>query len=187
MEAAQLRHEAEHNGGRADKVEQEGIANVAALHRHVVDEIQGDIQEDEQQLQRGKLDGALLVTQVGEGNALNGVHSHHGHHHAHVFGMGFVTQQGSDRLQKHQSQSKKRKRHATYTHQRSGVDAHRIVLAVVGETEEARLHAEGKQHQCQSHPSINICHHAIASALRGHRHGIDRYQQIIQKSPYDTA
>ena len=47
-------------------------------------EVEGYRHEDVEQLEGGELHGALLVAQIGEGDALEGVYSHGDGHHPHV-------------------------------------------------------------------------------------------------------
>ena len=61
---------------------------VLAEARHAQDEeeheVEGYRHEDVEQLEGGELHGALLVAQIGEGDALEGVYSHGDGHHPHV-------------------------------------------------------------------------------------------------------
>ena len=168
----QLRNHAKHDGRGAYQIEEEGIRHIIALHPDIINQVQGYVQEDEQQFERCKLDGSFLIAQISERNALNSIHRHHNHHHAHVPGMVTILQPSGNGVEEQQSQCKKGKRPHTHTEQCRGVHPHRVVLSFIGKAEKARFHAARQQHQQQCHPRIDISHNAIATRLCRQGHGV---------------
>ena len=171
-ETAQFGYHAQHDGRSAHKIEEEGIRHIIALHPDIINQVQGYVQEDEQQFERCKLDGPFLIAQISERNALNGIHRHYNHHHSHVPGMLSVFQPVGNRLKKQQSQRKEYQRTDAYAEQCCGIHPHRVVLSFIGKAEKARFHAARQQHQQQCHPRIDISHNAIAPRLCRQGHGV---------------
>ena len=114
-EATQFGYHAKHNGRGAYKVEKESICYIIAFHPDIINQVQGYVQENKQQLERRKLNGTFLITQISERNTLNGIHCHYNHHHSHIPGMLSVLQPVGDRLEKQQPQSKECQRTDTHT------------------------------------------------------------------------
>ena len=67
-------------------VQPEGVEPQSRQHDEV-GEIEDNVEDDVDQLQAGKLDGALLVAQVGKRDALEGVDGDTHKHHRHPVGM----------------------------------------------------------------------------------------------------
>ena len=56
------------------------------------EEVQTDIDDDVDQLQRSEFHRFVLITQIDKGNAGQGVNGHDDSHDAHIFRMGGITQ-----------------------------------------------------------------------------------------------
>ena len=97
-EAAQLLPEAECDRSCAGQVDIEGVAHLCTAENDVVEEVECDVEYDEKQFERGKLDGPLLIAQVGEGNALECIESHRCCHHPDVAGVVSIPHEGTNRV-----------------------------------------------------------------------------------------
>ena len=63
----------------------------------------------------------------------------------------------------------------------------RILVFLVGKAKESRLHAEGEEHENQSHVCIEIRHHAVTAARCCDDVCVKRNEQVIEKSAHYAA
>ena len=76
-------------------------------------QIQADVEEDEQQLQRCKFDGLVFVTQTGKQNGLESVQGHDDGHDFHKLGVVGIMQGVGNRFQENADQNDKNQTHQT--------------------------------------------------------------------------
>ena len=188
LDTRQLLPEEEGNQARAEQVDVERVAHadrgvvnlthsigvmlVERWQDNEVEQIQADVQEDEQQLERGKLPRFALVAQVGKRDALEGVQRYHDCHCPDVLGMGAVAHPARDARQEGEYQQHKQQRGACHCHERRAIDGLGILLALVGKAEEGRLHTVGEDDEQQCRVGIHVGDDAIAARSGGHFGGI---------------
>ena len=83
----QIRHEEQRDESCTEQIDEEHVKDGRLAQQHEVNQVQGDVQGDEQQLQRGKTDGPFLESQIAEGNGLQGIKGHNDSHHQQIVGM----------------------------------------------------------------------------------------------------
>ena len=137
-----LRHETQGKHDGTYQVDIEGIAHVVTVHHGKVDDVQQDAHDDVQQFQQGKLEGFLLLAQVGEGNAQEGIDSHRDSHHTYIRRMLAVAHQRADRLQEAEHYQGKQQRYRADADERRSINRLRVGMRLVGKTEIRGLAAE---------------------------------------------
>ena len=77
--------------------------------------------------------------------------------------------------------------HAAHGDERGGVDALRVLVLFVGETEVGGLHAEGEQHHHQGGVGIDVGNDTIAAGGSWNLGGVEGHQQVVQKAADDAG
>ena len=170
-----LRYEAQGEHDGTYQVDIEGITHVVTVHHGEVDDVQQDAHDNVQQFQQGKLEGFLLLAQVGKGNAQEGIDSHRNSHHTNIRRMLAVAHQRADRLQEAEHRHGKKQRYRAYADKRRSIDRLRVGMRLVSKTEIRGLHAEGQQYKHQGYISIDVRNDAVASAGSRELRGIERH------------
>ena len=89
--------ETEGDGGGTNQVDVESITHIVTIHDDVVNQVERNVQTDEEQLEGSKLQWALLVSEVSERNALEGINSHgyeHGPYISRMVGVAIASLKG---------------------------------------------------------------------------------------------
>ena len=167
-------------------VQPEGVEPQSWQHDEV-GEVEDNVEDDVDQLQAGKLDGALLVAQVGERDALEGVDGDTHKHHRHPVGVVRVFHESRYLGQQRKDGDDKQQRRYSHRYQHGGIDPHGVVLGLVDKPEEGGLHAVGEYHHQQRRVGIDVGHHAILATARGKGCRLDGYQEIIDETSGDAA
>ena len=180
-EACQFAAEEEGDQRRAEQVDAESVAyayggvvefrhnlsrrgqGVERGQQQEEDEVEADVEYDEEQFQRGKLNGFLLIAQIGEGYALESIDCHAHSHHAEVFGVVGIAQRGGNLRQQPEHGCNKQQAHAAYGDECCGIDAHGVFFGFIDKAEEGGFHAEGEQHEQQGHVTVHFRYHAVAA------------------------
>ena len=152
----------------------------------VVSQIEQDVEQDEEQFEGSKLDGALLVTQISEGNALEGIDGHGDKHGPHVGRMVCISHCRAQRTKEQKDKGNEKQRGATHHGQDGGVDLAAVFLFLVDKTEESGFHAEGENHEQQGRVGIHVGDHTVATAGRTDFCCVERHQQIVEESANDA-
>ena len=152
-----------------------------------IHEVEHDVEHDIDQLQRGKLNSLLLIAQIGERDALEGVDRHTHEHHSHPTLMvgifherGYLRQEG--KYECHEQGCR-----GAYRYEHGGVDGLRILVGLVDVAEEGGLHAIGQDYEQERRIGVDICNDTILSAARGKCCRLNRHQQIIDETARDAA
>ena len=147
--------EEESNACRAEQVDIEDVTHVQRGHHaqfgqhNEIDQVQGNVQEDEEQLQGGEFDSLLLVPQVREEDGLEGIQGHGGRHRSHKGRLAGIAHAPADRAQEGQDQAGKERRRQAH-HAQDGREHHFGVLPfLVRKTEEGGFHPVGQDNQQQ--------------------------------------
>ena len=112
---------------------------------HKEQQIERDVQHDEEQFERSKLDGFPAIAQEGKRNALKGINCHADSHRRNVFRMRSIVHELRNRVQKAHDGSNEGYADETDGQQRGRIDPHRLLFLLVHEAEESRFHSEGQQ------------------------------------------
>ena len=185
-EARELLEHAEGERGRAGQVDVEGIAHVSAVEQGKVDYVERYAHEDVQQLECGKLQCFLLLPQIGEGNAQEGVDGHGDGHHPHVVRMVGIAHEPAQRTDEQQHQRHEPSRHGAHADERGRIDAHGVFVRLVGEAEVGGLHAEGEQHHDECRVGIDVGDDTIAARSCRKRSRVERHKQVVQEAANDA-
>ena len=172
---------------RTEQVDEEHIKHRCLTQQHEIDEVQADVQNDEEHLQRGKADGPLLEPQITEGDGLQRIERHHHCHHQQIVGMLCIPQRTTDRADKSedaQQEHQCQRPHHCHHRREDGIG---LALLIVGEAEQGGLHAECQYHENQRCIGIDVRADAIVARFVRHIVSVERYEQIIQESAYNTA
>ena len=81
----ELWYEEEGDETSADEVEEEYIEHIILAEEHEVEQVKPNVENDEQQFERSKLYGVLLISEVRERYRLYRIKRHHRSHHQYVF------------------------------------------------------------------------------------------------------
>ena len=127
------------------------------------EEVERYVEADVQKLEAGEAVGLLAIAEIGEGDAGEGVESHCNAEHPDVGAVAGEEHGAGEGLQEDGDQRDEEQRRRADRHERRGVDALRVAL-LVGEAEEAGLHAVGEDHERHGREAVEIAHDAI---LRG--------------------
>ena len=158
-----------------------------AAESEEIEQVQSDVERDEEQFQRGKLQRPPAIAQVGKGDALECIDSHAGRHQGDVFGVCRVAHHGGEGVQSEQDGGHEDQPHAAHRYECGGIHAQGILLAFVDEAEKRRLHAECQQHEQQRHIAVNFRHNAVTARFHRKFCRIERYQQVVQKASHDAT
>ena len=169
------------------EVDAEHIKDLRLSQHHKIKHIQCDIEEDEQHLQRGKLNRSLLESQITERHRLNGVEHHDSRHHQQIVGVvriaKHITDRGDETKDECQEKSGKRTHH---THRCGEHGIGRLIL-LVGKAEERRLHTKGKDNQHKGCVSVDVHTHPIIARFLRHVIRIKWHEQVIEKPAHNAT
>ena len=184
---SQLLIEEEGDGGGADEVDIERIAHVVAVHDDVIDEVEGNVESDEEQLEGGKLQRAFLVSEIGEGDALEGVYRHGDEHRPHIRRMVGVAHRLAQGRDEEEHQGDEEQGGAAHHAEHRMVNLLGVLALLVDEAEEGGLHAVGEDDEEQCRVGIHIGDDTIATAGGTDLCRVEGYKQIVEESADDTA
>ncbi len=169
-DAFELFRKKEGDGRRTKQVDIEDVTHIERGHRtqfgqhHEIDQVQRDVQENEQQLQGGKLNGLFLIPEVREQDGLEGVQGHGGRHRPHKGGMAGIPHAPADRAQESQNKTGKERRRRAH-HAKDGREhLSGIFPFLVRKSEERGFHPVGQDDQQQGGIGIQLGHHPISAA-----------------------
>ena len=114
---------------------------VEGWQQQIVNQIEGNVAANEQQFEDGKLDGALLITKVSKGNALECVDSYRRSHHPYIRGMVGIAHCLRDRMQEKHHHCDEKGGSETHGEQDGRIYPLWIFIALIGETEKGGLHS----------------------------------------------
>ena len=203
FESRQFRNEESHNGCLAHQIQSENIAHTDSRIVEKSDDVRieriefgqyqeikqvgHDVQEDEQQIQCGKLYRSFLIAEPGKRDGQKGIQCHTGTHNADIFRMGGIAHCLRDLGQKAQNHAQEKQGDGAHDNQGCGINHQRLFTFLVGEAEESGFHSESQNHQNQSHIGINIGHYSVTSGTGRQHGGVKRYEQIVQKASDNAA
>ena len=150
-------------------------------------EVEPDVGHDEGQFEAGKLPGAALETQQCEEDGLYGVDGHHGGHDAQVFGVAAVVEQVGDGGGEQEDGQQEECGRGAHHHGGGREDTLALLFVLVGEVEKGGFHAKGEQHQEQGSVGVDIGNDSVAAASRRNLVGVERHQQVVQKTAHDVG
>ena len=125
-------------------VDAEGVQPECGQHNQIED-VQRDVQQDIDNLQHGKLNGLVLIAQVGKRDGHKGIDGHRDIHHRHVLWMISIAYCRCYRLKESQHQQRRDEGGEGYHRQCRRIDLLRILTLLAHKAEEGGLHAEGQQ------------------------------------------
>ena len=172
--------------GRADQVDVEREAHLLALVDGEVGDVEGYAEDDVEQFECGKLDGFLLLSEVGEGYAQKGVDGHRDCHHPHIVGMVGVAHEPGEWVEEYEHQGDEGHCHRAHADERGGVDAVGVFVRLVGEPEVGGLHSEGEQHEHQCRIGVHVGDDAVAARRGRHLGRVERHEQIVEEASDDA-
>ena len=128
----------------------------------------------------------MLESKVTERQSLQGVEGDHRSHHQQVFGMFSIAEIACYGCDETEDKQKEKGREASY-HGKAGREyGIRLFTFIVGKTEKRCLHAKRQHYKNQCRIGIHICTDAIIARCLGHVVRVERYEQIVEESPYDA-
>ena len=107
-------------------------------------------------MQAGELYGFLLVAQVGERYAFEGVDGHADEHHRHPVVVVGVLHEGGYLWQEREDECHEECRRGCHGDENGGIDRLRVFLALVHIAEECRLHAVGEHYEQQCRVGVDV-------------------------------
>ena len=185
-ETAELFAQTTEQDAGTGKVDVEGISHVLSVDNGKVDEVHRDIQCDVQQLQRCKLQGSFLVTQIGEWYGRESIDADCNSHHPDVLRMIGIAHGLGDRLDEKQHKHDEGESQSAYGNQCGTIDAVGILALLVGETEESGLHTKQQDDHDEGRIGIDIGDDAITAGGCCQFCRIKRDEQVVEK-PADDA
>ena len=191
FKAHQLADEAERYNSGTQQVDGKGITDVYLplgvdlRHEPVSHHVKRNAHEDKQQLERCKLNGAMLVAQIGKGDGLEGILSHGYKHHTYVPLVVGIVEHTGDGVDKQQYQCSKREAHAANHHQCRAVHTHLVALFLIHKAEEGGFHTKRKQHHEQRCLGIDIVVDAVIGTTL-QCVSIEWHHQVVQESTYNA-
>ena len=202
-DALYLVPEAEHDDERAQQVGKEDEAHavvvplVERLHgRESVeeqgkdkedDEVKDDVDDDKQQLECHELYGTMLLAQIAEEDSLKGIHRADNGKAGDILRVCSIAHRPADGVQ--QAKDKYQKQYPNTAHQPQGGAEHhaRVLDLLVCKAEVGGFHAEGKQHEQQGRPGVEVADDAVASAFSCDFSCVKGYEQVVEKAADDAA
>ena len=172
---------------RTPKVDAEDIIDLSLAQHHKIEDVQGNVEEDKQQFQRGKLEGPLLESQVTEWHRLNGVEHHNRCHHEQIVGVVGIAQAFADGGEETEHESQKDYRQRTHHSCCRGEHRVGLLILLVGKTEQRGFHTKRQEDQHQCRVGIDVHAHTIIARLLGHVVGVERHKQVIEKPAHYAA
>ena len=186
MDAEKVWQEEQCDKSRAKQVDKEDVEDRRLAQPHEIEEIEPDVQEDKQQLQRCKADRPLLKPQIAEWDGLQSIKSHHDSHHCQVVRVLGISKGRADGSNKAEDQQQEYCRECGNGGKRGRKDGVGLCLLVVRKTEKRRLHAKGQQHEDKCRIGIDVGADTVIARIFGHIVGVKRYQQVVQEPAYNT-
>ena len=171
LNAEKVGQEEQRDEACTDQVDEEHVEHRRLAQHHEIEEVQRNVHRDEQ-LQRGKADGALLIAQIAEGDGLQGIEGHDDSHHQQVFVMVLIAERLADRsdeTEDHQQENSCQRANGSHRRREYGVG---LIALVVGKAEKGGLHTEGQQHEDERRIGIDIGAHTVVARLVRHIIGI---------------
>ena len=180
----ELRDEEQRDEGGADEVDEEDVEDRRQMEPHEADEVEGNVEGDEEQLERSRAQGALLEPQERERQRLQGIHRHYDCHHQEILRMRAVAQIIRNGTNEGEDAEEKNARERSDEGKARGEDGVGPKALVVGVAEERRLHAEGEDHQNERHVGIDVGADAVVARSGRHIVGVERHEQVVEKTTH---
>ena len=192
--------EAEGDEGGAEEVDIEDIADIVLLivplHEGQVlqfgcheedEEVEGDVEDDEGELQCGEFPRLVLVTQSGKEQRLEGIQRNDDGHHRNILGVSPVAHSIGDGAQQSENTKNEKETHRAHRAQSGGENILAILAFLIREIEEGGLHAEGENHQQQGSIGVDVGDDAIATRGSGDMVGVEGNEQVVEEPANDAA
>ena len=151
------------------------------------EEVEGDVHDDEGELQGGELPRLVLEAQACEKDGLEGVEGDDDGHGGYILRVvGVAHGRGDGAEQRHHRQHEQ---HADAAHgaEGGGEDAADVGALAVGEVEEGGLHAEGEDDQQEGGVGVDVGDDAVAAGGSGDVVGVERHEQVVEEPADDAA
>ena len=162
-------------------VDAEGIQPQSRQHDEI-EQVERDVQQDIDDFQRGKLDGLVLIAQIGKGNRHKGIDGHGDVHHSHILRMVGIAYSRCYRMNEAQHQQRREEGGDEDHREGRGVDLLRILTLFAHKAEEGGLHTERQQDDQDRDVGIDVGDDAILTTRSRETRRLDRHQQVVDEA-----
>ena len=127
----------------------------------------------------------MLLSQTAEQYSLKRIHSRNEGKTSYILRMIGIMHGCRYRPDEYKDQRNEKQSYAADKAKCCAIDHLLVLFLFVGKAEECGLHTKGKQHEQQCSPGIHLSYDTVS--VRIDKHGMDRYQQIVEESAHYAA
>ena len=157
------------------------------VHDDVVNEVEGDVQADEEQLERCKLQWTLFVSEVSERNALESIDCHGYEHRPYVGWMFRIAHRIAQWRDEEEHQGNEEQGGGTHHAEHCVINLFGVFALFVDEAEEGGLHSVGQDDEEQRCVSVHVGDDTITTTGGTNLCRVEWHKQIVEESADDTA